>query len=589
MSFNFKITKKNGKEYGQIVEYFYNNVKKKGQTRSFQSFGDLKKAREKNPNFDKDIELKLKELNSNVNNARQIIINEKFNALSNAELLNEYRATAICGCFGMAFYRKLWEQLGLHLWFDKARRNSQGGINYDFDLAVFFLAAMRILNPASKAKTFASRHEYIFDFSSLTLDNIYDCLTAVGKRKDTIIKQLNKNLKNIYDRVETIAFYDVTTFYFESFDSDELRARGMPKENKTNEVQVVLGLLVDSEGIPINYEIFRGNTSEMKTIIEVVNKYRSENGLNKVTVVADRGLNSHLNLKELDNLGFDYIVAQSIDKLSAEIKEMVFDGNWDNISYDDNGSEIFKYKTINIPTADDLNNKIIVTWSLKRQAHDIKVLNERYAKSKELVDKGEGAINASIKHGQRQFIKKKKSSTKIEYETNEALYEKRLKYAGYYALTTSKKEDNAKDIYHDLRQLWHIEECFRVMKTNLDTRPIYVWTADRIRGHFLICYLALVLERLSYYKVRQAGINISNNMLIDCLKKADLSILKSDEDDNIIFMRQSVGTDLAKNNEMFQLQDKLLSVFKINRLSMCEDVITLENKFKVSHKLQLNY
>ena len=93
----------------------------------------------------------------------------------------------------------------------------------------------------------------------------------------------------------------------------------------------------------------------------------------------------------------------------------------------------------------------------------------------------------------------------------------------------------------------------------------------------------------SYYKVRQAGINISNNMLIDCLKKADLSILKSDEDDNIIFMRQSVGTDLAKNNEMFQLQDKLLSVFKINRLSMCEDVITLENKFKVSHKLQLNY
>lgn len=183
---------------------------------------------------------------------------------------------------------------------------------------------MRILFPGSKSKTYSQRTEQIFDLQNISLDNIYDSLAAIAKRKDYIIGKLNENLENIYARVKTIAFYDVTTFYFESFDSDELRARGMSKENKTNEVQVVLGLLVDGEGIPINYELFRGNTSEMKTIIEVVNQYRQSNGLDKVTVVADRGLNSTLNLQELSTLGFDYIVAQSIDKLSAKVKEEVF-------------------------------------------------------------------------------------------------------------------------------------------------------------------------------------------------------------------------------------------------------------------------
>ena len=135
---------------------------------------------------------------------------------------------------------------------------------------------MRILNPGSKNKPFETKDKFILDFSGLALDNVYD----------------------------------VTTFYFESFDSDELRARGMSKENKTNEVQVVLGLLADGEGIPIDYQLFRGNTSEMNTIVEVVNDYKTQNHLERVTVVADRGLNSRLNLKTLTDLNFDYIVAQ---------------------------------------------------------------------------------------------------------------------------------------------------------------------------------------------------------------------------------------------------------------------------------------
>lgn len=193
---------------------------------------------------------------------------------------------------------------------------------------------------------------------------------------------------------------------------------------------------------------------------------------------------------------FDYIVAQSIDRLSAETKEKIFrEDNWDQVFVARDSSETFKVKTIKQSSAPELDNEIIVTWSAKRQAHDLKVLTERFEKCKQLLDKGTRAVDASIKHDVRQFLRIKKGA-KVEYAPNDDLYQKRKKQAGYYALVTSHKNTDVMQIYRDLRRLWHIEECFRVMKANLDTRPVYVGTPKRIRGHFLVCYLALVMERL---------------------------------------------------------------------------------------------
>lgn len=582
MTFRLKVTKTNGKEYAAIVEDYYRKERKGSSSRTVRTFGDLVKQRKINPNIDEEIKQELARLNINQEAAKQAWVDRHLQSLP----VGDERTLKQVN-YGIAFYRKIWESLKLHTWFDRAKRNARGAIGYDLDLAVFLLAAMRILKPMSKSKTFRTRDELLFDFSDLTLDEIYNSLDVLAARKKTIINNLNKNIEAVYSRVKTIAFYDVTTFYFESFDSDELRARGMSKENKTNEVQVVLGLLVDGEGIPINYELFRGNTSEMKTIIDVINDYKTANNLEKVTVVADRGLNSRLNLKQMHDKKFDYIVAQSIDRLPASLREQALNQeNWDEIFVSDDGTETFKVKTLKTSSAPELDNEIIVTWSAKRQAHDLKVLSERFEKCKELLQKGNSAVDASFKHGVRQFLKWDRTS-KSKYTTNDALYEKRLAHAGFYALVSSRKNENAMQIYRDLRRLWHIEECFRVMKTNLDTRPVYVWTPSRIRGHFLVCYLALVMERLACYQAHKAGVELSARRVIEVLSEAKMSILEQDKTKTTLYLRQGVSANAQKNNTYADELDALFRVAGIEPPSAIEDSLGLARKLKVSSNARL--
>lgn len=582
MAFRLKVTKTNGREYAAIVENIYSKQRHGSSSKTVRTYGDLVKLRCKNPNIDEEIRQEVARLNSDAEAANQAWVNRH---LQSIDLVRERALKQVN--YGIAFYRKIWESLKLHTWFDRTKRNSRGTIKYDLDQAVFLLAAMRILRPMSKSKTFSARDELVFDFTGLTLDDIYHSLDVLADKKKTVISNLNKNLEAIYARVKTIAFYDVTTFYFESFDSDELRARGMSKENKTNEVQVVLGLLVDGEGIPLDYELFRGNTSEMNTIIEVVNNYKTQNNLQGVTVVADRGLNSHLNLKSLTDLNFDYIVAQSVNRLPGSIKEKVFsDDNWDEVFVSSDFQETFKVKTLDQSSSPELDNKIIVTWSAKRQAHDLKVLNERIEKCRQLVKKGTGAVNASIKHGVRQFLQIKKGA-KIEYSSNEKLYEKRRKQAGYYALISSHKNTDAMQIYRDLRRLWHIEECFRVMKTNLDARPVYVWTPKKIRGHFLVCYLALVMERLAHYRIEQAGIDLSGEQVIEMLGQAKMTILEQDKSKKTLYLKQGISANTEKNNAYSAAVDELMRVVGIDPPAAIEDSIGLARKMKVSSNMKL--
>ena len=344
----------------------------------------------------------------------------------------------------------------------------------------------------------------------------------------------------------------------------------MSKENRTNEVQVVMGLLIDGDGIPLDYDLFKGNTSEINTMLQVVKRHREAAGLGSVTVIADRGLNSAFNLSELTREGFDYIVAQSIDRLGNSFKEQVFDGNWESVfGTDDNDS--FKLKTI----ADE-EDSIIVSWSLKREMHDLKVLEERWEKSCELIGKGSSAVEASFKHGTRQFLKSK-SGHKAEYEPNTRLYEKRRKYAGFYALKTSLKNLSPSEVYAKLRQLWRVEECFRVLKSNLEARPVYVWSTEHIRGHFLICYLALVLERLSLKMIREAGIEVSSHKLIELMRGQQIIVLPSSKRIYTGCVRTGQGGD----NLSVELADKAMSHFNLEAVNKVELTPMLLKKLKV--------
>ena len=142
-------------------------------------------------------------------------------------------------------------------------------------------------------------------------------------------------------------------------------------------------------------------------------------------------------------------------------------------------------------------------------------------------------------------------------------------------------------IYRDLRRLWHIEECFRVMKTNLDTRPVYVWTPKRIRGHFLVCYLALVMERLAYYRIRQVGLDLSSQKVIELLAQAKMTILEQDKTKKTLYLKQGISANAAKNNEYANAVDELMRVADIEPLAAIEDRIGLVRKLKVSSNMKL--
>lgn len=142
-------------------------------------------------------------------------------------------------------------------------------------------------------------------------------------------------------------------------------------------------------------------------------------------------------------------------------------------------------------------------------------------------------------------------------------------------------------IYQDLRNLWHIEECFRVMKTNLDARPVYVWTPKKIRGHFLVCYLALVMERLAHYRIEQAGIDLSGQKIIELLEQARMTILEQDKTKKTLYLKQGISADANKNNEYAETVDNLMRVVGIDPPAAIEDSIGLARKLKVSSNMKL--
>lgn len=569
MGYRLQIAKNRGHRYISIVEDFYNPVIKRGSTRNIKTYGDLDKLLISDPDIENKIRAEFEQLKSDQEKQSKIKELSLLDMAIKPETASK-PGSAMELNYGIALYRKLWEKLNLDTWFNQYVRNHKDKVHFDYDMSAFYLSACRILYPGSKKRTFERRNSFVYDFSSLSLDNFYETLTLLSSSKETLVRHLNRNIESLYERTVTVALYDCTTFYFESFDSDELRARGMSKENRTNEVQVVMGLLIDGDGIPLDYDLFKGNTSEIKTLLQVIKRHRKEAGLGSVTVIADRGLNCAFNLKELAEEGFNYIVAQSIDRLDANLKEQVFDGEWEyNFGTEDNDS--FKLKSLS-----DGDDRIIISWSLKRQLHDLKVLEERWEKSCELIDKGGAAVEASFKHGTRQFLKNKPGH-KAEYEANTRLYEKRKKAAGYYALRTSHQDMSPDEVYSKLRQLWKIEESFRVLKSNLEARPVYVWKTDHIRGHFLVCYLALVLERLSLKLIRDAEMDMTSDHLIDLLKEQNVAKLPS--------VRKTVSGYLRIGHrgraEDIAVTDRIMEFYDLKSINEFETDIALRKNLKV--------
>lgn len=531
-----------GNRYVRIIESYREPGMKYPRIRVLKNLGREDELEAKEPGIVERLKKELEESKSLEDTIKkESLINELKNIISENASDNSKGFPIIN--YGVKVYESLWKELRLDYFFDY-RQNKDSKIEYSLKDVVSLLTYSRLLNPDSKKSTYENRNSYI-NSKDLELEHLYRGLKFLGIQKDNLEKHINKQLAKTMDRNLNVAFYDVTTYYFESVDADDLRKFGYSKDNKVNQVQVVMGLLIDDQGIPISYELFPGNTNDFKTLVPVIEKLKKTYGIKKIIITADRGLNSKQNLAYLKSEGYDYVMAYKIRSSSRTVKEMVLGDD-----YKEESSE-FKWKLCKFENTVSyqgekvkLEDNMLITWSLKRAQKDRKDRERLIEKSKKLVE-SPSALKAEMKKGGKKYVQ---LSLAIEepLRFNEKQKEIDEKFDGYYGIQFSDKSLSPEKVLDIYNGLWKIEESFKVLKSNLEARPIYVWTESSIKGHFVMCYLALVLERYLEYKLRQKGIDLSTEKIQEAIESAKIMVVEKESNGLKYYIKSETKDDYDK-------------------------------------------
>lgn len=354
------------------------------------------------------------------------------------------------------------------------------------------LAVMRIAAPASKHKTAKIAEEYGIECKVDSIYKFMDLLTiqVVNNIKKIIYEHSTKMLTE-EKRTIDVLFYDLTTIYFETSTQDEIRDFGFSKDGKHTHVQIMLAVIVTTDGLPIDYKEFSGNAFEGHTLIPVLDEIKDQYNIGKIVLVADAALMNNVNLKELDNRGMKYIIAARIKNTKKDIKEKIFDIDaYETISSsgtsEDGCIEEIKARIINSGKGDFL----ISYHSTKRARKD------EYDREKNL-EKIKKHLNSTAKNKLTGALKKSyiKISKDCKIEIDQQKLELEKRYDGFFGLRTNIKNINPLAFLSSYRGLWQIEQTFRITKNSLEIRPVFHYNPRRIRAHFIICYIALALIR----------------------------------------------------------------------------------------------
>lgn len=413
---------------------------------------------------------------------------DAFHGCGEAELFN----------YGYLAYLKLWKELGI----EDCLREAQGGTKITYPLAgtVFLMALQHLLWPMSKLATYERQNRY-FRLRGIPLQHLYRALDVLSEKKEAIEAGLFEHNYVRANKKVDVVFYDVTTVHFESVNADEIRDFGFSKNGRFNEVQVVLGMITDADGMPVGYELFKGNTFDGKTMIRALGNIRKRFGINRVVIVADRGINSKDNLNLIKAAGYGYIMAAKIRGAGAALRGEALSGEGFTDVTDEKGELAFRYKVIGheniftdaVGVRHELSENVVVSYSPARAKKD-KADRERLVEKANRLLERPGQITASNKRGGRKYIGRT-GKAKEEYVLDTGKIEQDAMYDGYYAIQTSEKMMAAADVMAAYHTLWRIEESFRIMKTTLELRPVYHYEKRRIEGHFAVCFLAFLMER----------------------------------------------------------------------------------------------
>jgi transposase/uncharacterized coiled-coil protein SlyX len=518
---HLQVFKNRGKEYVRIVESFRDPKTKKPKLRVIQSFGNKEKLLSENPNAIEELQEKVNRMNAEQEQMNMSVLSNRLQEFVESDIQHPSNEGAPLQNYGYEIYRMLWDELKLDHFF-QYRQKRDTSIQFHTKTPISLMTFSRLLFPSSKRSTFEGRERFAHGFPC-ELEHMYRSLSFLASQKNNLEEHLNKQIATKINRNLAVAFYDVTTYYFESVELDDLKKFGFSKDNKVNQVQVVMGLLIDDHGIPVSYELFPGNTNDFKTLEPVLKRLKKQYGISKLIIVADRGLNSKKNLLFLKSIGFEYIMGYKIRSGSKKAKEMVLDESGYTTT-----SPGFKWKKCDFHSSfrDDgkthyISDQLLVTWSLKRQHKDRKDRERIVAKSKRLVE-SKSQMKAEMKKGGKKYVQLSLMEDD-QLTFNEKQLEIDEQFDGYYGLQYSDTTLSADEILGAYHGLWKIEESFRVLKSNLEARPIYVWTEESIHGHFVICYLALVLQRLLEYLLREKGLELSTEKIQNAIRSATIT------------------------------------------------------------------
>ena len=437
--------------------------------------------------------------------------------------------------FGYTALSRIYHELGIHTFLTNRQRHSKE--RYDANAIMKMLVYSRLLFPASKKSSYDGRERF-FDRSDYSLDDVYRFLSFLDKHRENLQIWMNDRIKKNYGRDTSLIYYDVTNYYFETDEQNGFLHKGISKEHRPNPI-IQMGLFMDNRGIPITYELFPGNTNDCLTYRPNFGRIKKQFDLGRVISVADKGMTTGDNIWYTINTPTHdgYVFSMSIRGAEKGIKDYVLKEE----GYEWLGTE-YKRKSRKSPRTilvtsvtgkkmkKQVDEKQVVFWSEKYAKRAKAERETALAKARDLAQ-NPGNYTRATSYGAAKYVKKidydkeageiLAASSILDIDEEKIREEEALD--GYYMLLTSEMEASDDEIIDMYRGLWRIEESFKVTKSELEARPVYVWTKEHIEAHFLICFVALTIARILENKLER---KYSVGKILDSLSKAECSLVQ---------------------------------------------------------------
>lgn len=461
-------------------------------------------------------------------------------------------------CFpvGYLFLQRLCTELKINSICRKISKRHK--YTYDFSAILTDQIFSRILAPSSKLSSY-SYCQTLLEPPKYELQNLYRALSVMAEESDFIQEELYFNSNFIHPRSKKILYYDCTNYYFEIEQDDGFRKYGKSKENRPNPI-VAMGLFMDADGIPLAFDVFPGNQNEQTTLKPLETKIIRDFACSEFIFCSDAGLGSKANRRFNSFGNRSYVISQSLKKMRGEDRQIALnpkqfrrlgsDQFIDISTLDESDPDIYEtifYKEVPVVNG-DMDEIVIVTYSPKYKAYQKRIRGQQIARAVKMIEQPGRKRRGKNQNDPARFIKSTAITDDGEvagrniYDLDSDRISEEEMYDGFYAVITN-LEGDVGEILKINRQRWEIEENFRIMKTDFEARPVYVRRDERIKAHFLICYISLLVYRLLEKKLGNA---YTCNEILGTLRSMQVTLLSKESGYIPSYKRTDMTDDLHK-------------------------------------------